>query len=70
MGRLDHIVFGALIEQFRRDYFRPTVISVHLRRGDFLRVHPRSAANAAEAIRQIEAQIAADPKGGIRHGDR
>lgn len=56
---------AARIEQFRRDHFRPTMIGVHLRRGDFLRVHPRCAANDAEAIRQIEAHITADPQAGI-----
>ena len=56
---------AARIEQFRRHHFRPTMIGVHLRRGDFLRVHPRCAANDAEAIRQIEAHLAADPAAGI-----
>lgn len=55
----------ARIERFRRDHFRPTMIGVHLRRGDFIRVHPRSAANEPEVIRHIDAFLAADPGAGI-----
>lgn len=53
------------IERFRRDHFRPTMIGVHLRRGDFIRVHPRSASNEPEVIRHIDASLAADPEAGI-----
>lgn len=56
---------AARIERFQRDHFRPTMIGVHLRRGDFLRVNPLGAANEAEAIREIDAHLAVDAEAGI-----
>ena len=38
------------VEIFRRDHFQPTMIGVHLRRGDLLRQRPDTASNTSQAI--------------------
>ncbi len=53
------------IEAFRAARFRPTMIGVHLRRGDFLRAQPDNAANTAPALTAVASQLERLPDAGI-----
>ena len=53
------------IAAFKQTQFRPTMIGVHLRRGDLLRDRPDVAANTAQAIHAINAFLARFPDAGI-----
>jgi hypothetical protein len=49
------------ITGFRADHFRPPVIGVHLRRGDFLRLRPDVAGNTQEALAALDCFLAEAP---------
>ena len=53
------------VEAFRAANFRPTMIGVHLRRGDFIRAQPGSAANTAQAMAAVAGQLERLPDAGI-----
>ena len=42
------------VAAFRREYFRPTMIGVHLRRGDLLRQRPDATGNTAQAFELVD----------------
>lgn len=51
--------------RFRTQHFRPTMIGVHLRRGDFMQVRPDLMANTPQAIAAVETALAHLPEAGI-----
>lgn len=53
------------IDDFRQRHFRPTMIGVHLRRGDLLRQRPDAASNTAQAIAAVDHFLDAFPEAGI-----
>jgi hypothetical protein len=53
------------IESFRARHFRPTMIGVHLRRGDFLRHRPEVSGNTAPAMAALDRFLAGSPSAGI-----
>ena len=53
------------VDVFRQRHFRPTVIGVHLRRGDLLRQRPDAAGNTAEAVAAVDHFLAEYPDAGI-----
>jgi hypothetical protein len=55
----------AQVETFRAAHFRPAMIGVHLRRGDFRRSHPGSASNTPQAIAEVARQLEASPEAGV-----
>lgn len=50
---------------FYQHHFRPTMIGVHLRRGDLLRQRPDTASNTAQAIAAVDHFLDAFPDAGI-----
>ena len=56
---------GSQVQAFRTEHFRTSMIGVHLRRGDFLRTQPGSAANTAQALGAVAAQLKRLPDAGI-----
>ncbi len=55
----------ARIEQFRRTNFRPTMIGVHLRRGDLKRWRPDTTNNFEAATQEIDRILETAPNAGI-----
>lgn len=55
----------AAVETFRQRHFRPTMIGVHLRRGDLLRQRPDAASNTVQAVAAVDQFLAASPDTGI-----
>lgn len=53
------------IDTFRAAHFRPTMIGVHLRRGDLLRERPDMAGNTAQALAAVDRFLTAAPDAGI-----
>ena len=53
------------IEVFCRHHFRPSMIGVHLRRGDLLRARPDTANNTAQALVATEQFLQEYPEAGI-----
>jgi hypothetical protein len=53
------------IAAFRRENFRPTMIGVHLRRGDMTRHRPDLVANTDRALTQVERYLRQAPDAGI-----
>ncbi len=53
------------VERFRQECFRPTMIGVHLRRGDLLRQRPDVAANSDQALAAVDHYLAEFPDAGI-----
>jgi len=53
------------VAAFAERRFRPTMIGVHLRRGDLRRERPDAAGNTAEALRAVDAFLDARPDAGI-----
>ena len=53
------------VEQFRRNQFRPTMVGVHLRRGDLLRQRPDVASNTVQAFTAVDHFLDAFPDAGI-----
>jgi hypothetical protein len=53
------------VTRFMATRFRPTMIGVHLRRGDFLRHRPDVCANTNAALAHVERFLEADPDAGI-----
>ena len=53
------------VDAFRQTRFRPTMIGVHLRRGDMLRERPDTVGNTAQAMHAIDAFLAKAPDAGI-----
>jgi len=53
------------IDEFRAAKFRPRMIGVHLRRGDFVKLRPDLAGNTAEAMVEIDRILALEPDAGI-----
>lgn len=60
-----HPSIRARIDQFQRNQFRPSMIGVHLRRGDQLRVYPQSVGNTQEAMRAVDSFLEQCPDAGI-----
>ncbi|HZQ09996.1 MAG TPA: hypothetical protein VFD70_25695 [Anaerolineae bacterium] len=56
---------AARIENFRAAYFRPKMIGVHLRRGDFILYRPDMAANLDAALGAVDKWLNAAPDAGI-----
>jgi len=56
---------AARVQAFREAHFRPTMIGVHLRRGDFHRAARFSVDNLGAALRVTREFLAADPEAGI-----
>ncbi len=54
-----------VVSEFRQCHFRPTMIGVHLRRGDFLRERPDTANNTAQAFAMISRFLDESPDAGI-----
>ncbi len=50
---------------FRAAHFRPTMLGVHLRRGEFTRLHPYSAHNTGPAMAALRALLKQYPEAGI-----
>lgn len=55
----------ARIAEFRARHFRPVMIGVHLRRGDFLRYRPHAARNAGPALAAVDRFLTRAPNAGI-----
>ncbi len=55
----------ATIDAFIRDHFRPTMIGVHLRRGDFLQARPDLAGNIGPALAAVDHYLSQWPEAGI-----
>jgi len=53
------------IDAFVDARFQPTMIGVHLRRGDFLRARPEVAGNTTEVMAELDRRLAEHPKAGI-----
>jgi hypothetical protein len=53
------------IKEFQENLFRPTMIGVHLRRGDMTQTRPDTTANLAAAMRQIDAWLETAGDAGI-----
>jgi hypothetical protein len=53
------------IESFRAVHFSPTMIGVHLRRGDFNRCRPHFCQNTSMAFRVVDRFLEYDPTAGI-----
>jgi hypothetical protein len=53
------------IAEFRARHFRPVMIGVHLRRGDFYRLRPEAVGNAAAAVAAVDRFLARRPDAGI-----
>lgn len=53
------------IDAFAAAHFRPTMIGVHLRRGDFLHRRPDVVANTALALAAVDRFLAGAPEAGI-----
>jgi hypothetical protein len=66
---LDELEAIALIRdevaRFKGAHFRPTMIGVHLRRGDFIRVRPDVSANTNVALHRVRQFLARAPDAGI-----
>jgi len=56
---------AARVESFRAERFAPTMIGVHLRRGDAIRLRPQSSSNTNAALRAVDSFLASDPQAGI-----
>lgn len=54
-----------MVAQFRTQHFRPAMIGVHLRRGDFIKVRPDLMENTLQAIGAVETALAHMPEAGI-----
>ncbi len=55
----------ARVDAFRAAHFRPTMIGVHLRRAEFLRVMPFSAHNTGPALKAIRVYLEQFPEAGL-----
>lgn len=55
----------ARIASFQQKFFRPTMIGVHLRRGDFERARPDHVANLDAALNAVDHYLDAAPDAGI-----
>jgi hypothetical protein len=53
------------VEHFRARNFQPTMIGVHLQRGDFLRHRPDVSGNTLEAMAALDRFLAGSPDAGI-----
>lgn len=53
------------IDAFRSAHFHKRMIGVHLRRGDFLHVHPHSSRNTSDAIEAVDLMLKTEPESGI-----
>ena len=53
------------VDSFRQRYFRPTMVGVHLRRGDLLRQRPDTASNTAQAMAAVDDFLNMNPDAGI-----
>lgn len=56
---------SARVTQFRNDHFRPTMIGVHLRRGDMRILRPDTVNNALLAMAAVDRYLAQFPDAGI-----
>jgi hypothetical protein len=66
LGQLEPLPDLAVrVAEFRRRHFRPTMVGVHLRRGDFHRHRPDTVGNTAAALTAVEGFLAATPDAGI-----
>jgi hypothetical protein len=66
LARLDPLAsLSARMAEFRRQHFRPTMIGVHLRRGDFLRHRPDTVGNTEAALAAVERFLVTAPDAGI-----
>lgn len=55
----------AAVRAFSDRYFRPTMIGLHLRRGDFVTIRPDLLDNTAAALTAVEAALQQLPEAGI-----
>lgn len=66
---LDHLqpvpAIQETVHSFREAHFRPTMIGVHLRRGDLLQERPDSAANTVSALQATDHLLEQFPRAGI-----
>lgn len=53
------------IEEFRAAHFKPVMIGVHMRRGDFHFVHPKWLVKIETITRQVDAWLMLEPDAGI-----
>jgi hypothetical protein len=53
------------VSEFRAHHFRPTMVGVHLRRGDFLRYRPDVVGNTSAALAALDRLLVAAPEAGI-----
>ena len=53
------------VGQFQKEHFRDTMIGVHLRRDDFLRVRPDVAGNTEQAVHSVDKFLDENPDAGI-----
>ncbi len=53
------------ISTFQRTFFRPAMIGMHLRRGDFTRQRPDITANTQKALQSVDRYMASCPTAGI-----
>lgn len=53
------------VDRFAASHFRPSMIGVHLRRGDFVRRHPDVVANTAPAMACVDRLLERDAGAGI-----
>lgn len=53
------------VAAFRASHFRPTMIGVHLRRGDFVHWRPHLAGNTPEAMAAVDRLLEVAPEAGI-----
>jgi hypothetical protein len=66
MNELEPVApLAAQIESFRAEHFAPTMIGVHLRRGDAIRFRPQSSSNTNAAFRAVDRFLKHDPQAGI-----
>jgi len=56
---------AAQIDDFQRRHFRPYMIGVHLRRGDFVAVRPHVAGNTDQAMACVDQVMLQEPDAGI-----
>jgi hypothetical protein len=56
---------AAVVEAFRAHRFRPTMIGVHLRRGDYRMIRPDMLDNTAAALAAVEEALRQLPQAGI-----
>ncbi|MCX6017493.1 MAG: hypothetical protein NTZ50_03165 [Chloroflexi bacterium] len=53
------------VDAFRAEYFRPRMIGLHLRRGDFVDRRPHVSGNTAQVMAEVDRILAVEPDAGI-----